>query len=252
MWLRSFSSHRYWFDFFYAKLISNRTLHLRRLSSEGKPTRPTAVIFFFGFCQALNSSFSLGTTLISKYKHHLPVWICFTEAKVMLQYIIRRNSWRVILSAVFKGDFCEAALEQNSSNALMCISHCQKGNKKKEKENIKPAWKWLKINKTWAYFTSATSEREKEWGGGSESDWERNVPLWLDPHCSNRNQVLDSGVNVFPCIFLGKCGLNRFRPDSITCFVIQWNNSHVRLSCQFYILQASLYKLWPLRALTSA
>lgn len=44
--------------------------------------------------------------------------------------------------------------------------------------------------------------KEKEWSGESESDWERNVPLWLDPHCSNRNQVLDSGVNVFPCIFL--------------------------------------------------
>lgn len=49
--------------------------------------------------------------------------------------------------------------------------------------------------------------REEEWDGGSESDWERNVPLWLDPHCSNRNQVPDGGVNVFPCIFAGNAGL---------------------------------------------
>lgn len=70
---------------------------------------------------------------------------------------------------------------------------------------LKPAWKLLKISKTWVYFTSATFVRKGEKGseGGRESDWERNVPQWLNPHCSNRNQVLDSGVNVFPCIFVG-------------------------------------------------
>lgn len=52
--------------------------------------------------------------------------------------------------------------------------------------------------------------------------------------------------------FCARCSLNKRRPDSITCFVIQLNNSHTRLSCQLCISRASLYKLWPLRASTPA
>lgn len=121
---------------------------------------------------------------------------------------------------------------------------------------INPRWKkesWTQLEKVLKSIKHQLilHLREEEWDGGSENDWGRNVPQWLDPYYFNRNQVLDSGVNVFPCIFVASAAFNRSRPDSITCFVIQWNNGHVRLSCQFYILQASLYKLWPQGALIS-
>lgn len=49
--------------------------------------------------------------------------------------------------------------------------------------------------------------------------------VWYNPFCSNRSQVVCGDCKCFPMDFCGWLSLNRFWLDSITCFVIQWNNS---------------------------
>lgn len=85
---------------------------------------------------------------------------------------------------------------------------------------FKSALKSLKVNKTLVCILHLQPPREKR-----ESDWERNVPLWLNPRCSNRNQVPGIWCKCFPMHICGQRSLHRFRPDSIICFVIQRNNS---------------------------
>lgn len=146
-----------------------------------------------------------------------------------------RSSYNQILRRNSIGPSCIWHWRNASTNVRFTQSRCWELKGLSEKitdiKHVDGLLKWLAIDKTWAYMTSATSER----AGEGESDWVRNLPPWLDPGCCNRDQVPDSGANVFPCIFWGHWSP---WPDSITCFVIQWNNKHECLSWQLYVLGA--------------
>lgn len=61
------------------------------------------------------------------------------------------------------------------------------------------SWKILTINKKCDPASHPPPLRRKRWRWW-EWEWWREEPLWLDPRCSNRNQLPDSGPSVFPCI----------------------------------------------------
>lgn len=121
------------------------------------------------------------------------------EANVMLQYITRCHVWEAALLPRSKKPPPNANFTSSERWWRLVPPVEQKETRNQLENDLKSIKHELILH--------PPPPREEEWDGGSESDWERNVPLWLDPHCSNRNQVPDGGVNVFPCIFAGNAGL---------------------------------------------